>query len=75
MRNSMFVATIAFFVVYFGGKYLWLQMFQSSADGSLSALSAAVQNNILWTAFMVYLIMRGLLQAVALKRSVYSQAG
>ncbi len=74
MRNSMFVATISFFVVYFGGKYLWQQMFQSSADGTLSALSAAVQNNILWTAFMVYLIMRGLLQAVALKRSVYSQA-
>lgn len=74
MRDSMFVATIAFFAVYFGGKYLWQQIFQSSADGSLVILSETVQNNILWTAFMVYLIMRGLLQAVALKRSVYSQA-
>ena len=63
MRNSMFVATVAFFAVYFGLKAIYSD-----------SLSSIVWNNILWTAFMVYLSMRGILQGLLLRRSVYSRA-
>lgn len=43
MRNSVFLSTVAFFVVYF-------------------ALRGVVGNNALWLAFMVFLVLRGLLQ-------------
>lgn len=43
MRNSVFLSTVAFFVVYF-------------------ALRGLVGNNALWLAFMVFLVLRGLLQ-------------
>ena len=68
MRNCMFVATLAFFVIYFGLKHLYLQSYQHIS------ISTYQQdwNNILWTAFMVYLSMRGILQALCLKKSVYS---
>ena len=62
MRNTMFLATASFFAVYFGLKALFVER-----------LSEQLWNNILWTAFMVYLTMRGVLQALLLKRSVYSQ--
>lgn len=62
MRNSMFVATAAFFAIYFGFK----QFLPNST-------ATETWNNILWTAFMVYLSSRGILQAVLLKRSVYSK--
>ena len=62
MRNTMFLATASFFAVYFGLKALFVE-----------SLSEQLWNNILWTAFMVYLTMRGVLQALLLKRSVYSQ--
>jgi MATE family multidrug resistance protein len=62
MRNTMFLATASFFAVYFGLKALFVEN-----------LSEQLWNNILWTAFMVYLTMRGVLQALLLKRSVYSQ--
>ena len=63
MRNSMFVATLAFFLVYYVGKITLLQV----------PPCEAVWNNILWTAFMVYLTLRGLLQALFLKKSVFNQ--
>ena len=63
MRNTMFIATASFFAVYFGLKVL----FPHHADDH------QLWNNILWTAFMVYLTMRGLLQAALLKRSVYNK--
>lgn len=62
MRNSMFVATAAFFLVYFMGKRLFL-----------TDTDEYIWNNILWTAFMVYLSLRGILQALYLKKSVFSQ--
>ena len=43
MRNSVFLSTVAFFVVYF-------------------ALRGVVGNNALWLAFIVFLVLRGLLQ-------------
>lgn len=61
MRNSMFVATLGFFAVYCGLKAL------------LGTADPQVWNNSLWTAFMVYLSLRGILQAAALKKSVYSK--
>ena len=64
MRNSMFVATLAFFAVYYLGKTIIAQGATPSANQ---------WNNILWSAFMVYLTLRGLLQALYLKKSVYNQ--
>ena len=63
MRNAMFVATAAFFAVYYGLKaYV--------GEG----VDEHAWNNILWIAFMVFLILRGLLQALRLRRDVYKQA-
>ncbi|MBR3959348.1 MAG: MATE family efflux transporter [Bacteroidales bacterium] len=61
MRNTMFIATIAFFAVW----YL--------LSVSLNTDSEFVQNNILWSAFMVYLTSRGLGQAMMLRKSVYNK--
>lgn len=61
MRDSMFVATAAFFAVYYGLKHL---MGHDAVD---------TWNHTLWISFMVYLSLRGILQAVYLKKSVYSQ--
>lgn len=61
MRNSMFIATAAFFALYYG---------MTSANGEVSDFR---QNNMLWTAFMVYLATRGIGQAVMLRKSVYNQ--
>lgn len=66
MRNCMFIASASFFAIYFIGKYLFLT--PSRPDYTY------VWNNILWTAFMVYLALRGILQAVSLKKSVYNLA-
>ena len=65
MRNCMFVASAAFFAIYYLGRHLFLN--SSSPD-------PFVWNNILWSAFMVYLALRGILQAAALKKSIFSQA-
>lgn len=66
MRNSMFVATMAFFGLYYG-----LRCFVATkAPGDEYTL-----NNILWTAFMVYLATRGIGQALMLRKSVYDKAG
>ncbi len=61
MRNTMFIATLAFFAVW----YL--------LSVSLNTDSEFVQNNILWSAFMVYLTSRGLGQAMMLRKSVYNK--
>lgn len=67
MRNCMVVATLAFFAVYFLGKH-WL------LPTSPTALHIeTLWNNILWTAFMIYLALRGILQALSLNKSVYAQ--
>ncbi len=68
MRNSMFFATLAFFAIYYAGTF-WLVDARSSAPSMLM-----LHNNILWTAFVVYLAMRGILQAVMLRKAVYSRA-
>lgn len=64
MRNCMFIATLAFFASYFGLKELAMLH---------APLSTQQWNNILWTAFMIYLALRGILQALSLKKSVYAQ--
>ena len=64
MRNTMFIASAMFFLVYFGLKQIAIQH---------SLLDTQNWNNILWTAFIVYLTLRGLLQAIFLKKSVYNQ--
>lgn len=65
MRNAMFAATAVFFGLYFGFKAM------ANLQG---ALDSHTWNNILWTAFMVYLLMRGLLQGIRVKKDIYSQA-
>lgn len=62
MRNTMFVASAAFFAVYFGYRACFDVTDESEA------------NNLLWSAFMVYLTLRGVLQAAKLKTSVYARA-
>ena len=61
MRNAMFVATGAFFAVYYGLK----EIFGTS--------DIHAWNNILWTAFMVFLTLRGLLQAIRVRKDIYGQ--
>lgn len=63
IRNSMFVASATFFAVYYLGKHF---LPAHLAD-------PFVWNNILWTAFMAFLALRGILQALYLNKSVYSQ--
>ncbi len=62
MRNAMFIATAAFFAVYYGLKYY----IAAESDEH-------TWNNILWTAFMVFLILRGLVQGLRLRKDVYAQ--
>ena len=64
MRNSMFIASAMFFFTYYGLKQMLV------AGGGLTQQS---WNNTLWTAFMVYLALRGILQALYLNKSVYKQ--
>ena len=61
----MFAATAAFFALYFGLKALATAHLQLTTDN---------WNNILWLAFMAYLLLRGLLQGVRVKKDIYSQA-
>ena len=62
MRNAMFVATAAFFAVYYGLKYY----LAAESDEHL-------WNDVLWTAFMVFLTLRGLLQAIRVRKDIYGQ--
>ena len=59
----MVAASASFFAAYYGGKLLF----------PAYASSAYVWNNVLWSAFMVYLTLRGVLQALMLKKSIYNQ--
>ena len=63
MLWCMVAASASFFAVYYGGKLLF----------PAYASSAYVWNNVLWSAFMVYLTLRGVLQALMLKKSIYNQ--
>lgn len=65
MRNAMFIASAAFFLIYYGLKNTMLPTTGTGME--------RMWNNILWSAFMVYLALRGLLQAVWLRKAVYSQ--
>ena len=62
MRNAMFVATAAFFTVYYSLKC------HAGAD-----LDEHSWNNILWLAFMVYLTLRGLLQGLRVRKDIYGK--
>ena len=64
MRNSMFIASAMFFFTYYGLKQMLV------AGGGLTQ---QIWNNTLWTACMVYLALRGILQALYLNKSVYKQ--
>ena len=66
MRNAMFVATAAFFIIYYGLKYYGLHYVGHLTDHGW--------NNNLWTAFMVFLILRGLLQGIRVRKDIYKQA-
>ena len=67
MRDCMFIATLAFFAVY----YIGIRIFIHGAY--VTSQIEILWNNILWSAFMVYLALRGILQALCLKKSVYNQ--
>ena len=64
MLGSMVVATAFFFIVYYLGKSLFLGGVEDHGR---------MWNNILWASFMVYLLLRGLMQALFLKKSIYNQ--
>ena len=66
MRDCMFVATLAFFAVYFLGTRLTI------GNATVTTQVQIQWNNILWTAFVTYLALRGILQALCLNKSVYS---
>lgn len=70
MRNAMFVATGAFFLVYYGLKYLYTM--RTGTDASTPP-PTHTWNNILWLAFMVFLTLRGLLQALRVRKDVYGK--
>ena len=61
MRNSMFLATAAFFGIYYGLSY------------ALTISDTTTQNNILWTSFMVYLATRGIAQGIMVHSEVYGR--
>ena len=65
MLYAMLVATAAFFALYFGLKSLYTIH---------CTLSTQTWNHILWIAFMAYLLLRGILQGIRLKKDIYSQA-
>lgn len=56
MRNSMLIAMIVFFLIYFGFSYISPQFFESNT------------NNILWFAFISYLSIRGFVQLFMSRR-------
>ncbi|MBQ9587183.1 MAG: MATE family efflux transporter [Bacteroidales bacterium] len=62
MRNAMFMATGAFFAAYYGLRALY--------DAPLGEFA---WNNILWAAFMIYLLARGIGQGLMVKKAVYGK--
>ena len=69
MRNAMFVATAAFFAVYYGLKQLYLNTPQHINVSTYQHY----WNNILWLSFMVFLTLRGLLQAIRVRKDIYGK--
>ena len=67
MRNAMFIASAAFFITYYLGQYIF-------SDGGTLPLTEFIANNVLWTAFLLYLTLRGVLLAFRLKPDVYASA-
>ncbi|MBQ9638070.1 MAG: MATE family efflux transporter [Bacteroidales bacterium] len=65
MLVSMLVATAVFFGSYYGLKAALLPSYGDNAQR---------WNNILFTAFMLYLALRGIMQAALLRHSVYRRA-
>lgn len=63
MLICMLIASAMFFAVYYLGKTIFPQHLTDTF----------VWNNILWTAFIVYLALRGVLQALFLKKSIYNK--
>ncbi len=55
MRNCMFIATLLFFVMYYG-------------------LVNFLGNNALWSALIVFLLLRGILQKIYARQAVYVKA-
>ena len=66
MRNAMFVATAAFFALYFG--------LNATLSADSPQFADQTSNNILWTAFIAFLLLRGALQWLRLKKDVYAKA-
>lgn len=62
MLLSMLVATAAFFLCYFGG----MKVLQPQDD-------VYRWNNLLWFSFMIYLALRGIMQALFLRKHVYGK--
>lgn len=56
MRNSMLIAMLAFFAIYYGFSYIVPEFFQTYT------------NNILWFAFISYLCVRGIVQLFMSRR-------
>jgi MATE family multidrug resistance protein len=65
MRNAMFVATAVFFAIYYGTKVLM--------TNGLLPDAIAVKNNCLWTAFLAYLLLRGIMQYIFSPKAIYKQ--
>lgn len=65
MRDAMFVATGAFFAIYYSSLYL--------IEKGVMMDSIYLRNNSLWVAFLVYLLLRGVMQWVYSKRAIYKQ--
>lgn len=61
MRNAMFIATLAFFAIFYTGLLV------------IKPTTETLHNNILFTAFMVFLLARGIGQAAMLNKSVYGK--
>lgn len=66
MRNAMFVATAAFFLIYILSEYI---VDRIAVDNIIY-----LKNNCLWVALLVYLSLRGIMQWVYSKKAIYSKA-
>ena len=65
MRNAMFVATAAFFAIYYLSQYL--------IQNNVFDDSIYLRNNCLWVAFLAYLLLRGVMQWIYSERAIYKQ--
>ncbi|MBP5548424.1 MAG: MATE family efflux transporter [Bacteroidales bacterium] len=68
MRNTMFIATAVFFILFFG----LMALLNNNSNFNNPQSHEFLWNNILWLSFMVYLAARGISLAIMLRKSVYS---